>query len=160
LRDRFGVHVRLDYYRPEELSVMLAGYAEKYGMNIDGKASERLSRCGRGTPRVALRILRRVRDFAQNEGAELITEDIVENTLELLQIDGNGLDIMDRKIMNTIISKFDGGPVSLDTIAMSIGEEARSIYEVYEPYLLQLGFLSRTPRGRVATERAHEYFQD
>jgi Holliday junction DNA helicase RuvB len=158
LRDRFGIHIRLDYYKKQALKQIILRYSDLLGVNIEDNAAEKLASCGRGTPRITLRILRRVRDYAETSGSDIIDIYAVQKTLDILEIDSNGLDYMDRKIMNTIIEKFDCGPVSLDTIAMSIGEEARSIYEVYEPYLLQLGFLSRTPRGRTATDAAKRYF--
>ncbi|MGM0607787.1 MAG: Holliday junction branch migration DNA helicase RuvB [Candidatus Muiribacteriota bacterium] len=158
LRDRFGMHIRLDYYKKEELAEIVYGYSQKLQINIKSEACLKLAECSRGTPRIALRILRRARDYAQTRNKEKVTSDIVNKTLKILEIDKNGLDFMDRKIMDTIIKKFSGGPVGLDTIAMSIGEESRSIYEVYEPFLLQLGFLCRTPRGRLATDAAYEYF--
>ncbi|MCK9223510.1 MAG: Holliday junction branch migration DNA helicase RuvB [Candidatus Muirbacterium halophilum] len=158
LRDRFGIHIRLDYYKKEALKQIILRYSDLLGIKINNDAAEKLANCGRGTPRITLRILRRVRDYAETSGNDIVDVKAVEKTLEILEIDNNGLDYMDRKIMNTIIEKYNSGPVSLDTIAMSIGEESRSIYEVYEPYLLQLGFLSRTPRGRTATDAAKRYF--
>ncbi|MFA5478758.1 MAG: Holliday junction branch migration DNA helicase RuvB [Candidatus Muiribacteriota bacterium] len=158
LRDRFGIHIRLDYYEEKELTSIIDRYSKLLNINMLPEASKKLACCSRGTPRIALRILKRVRDYSQTENISPVTSDIVQKTLKILDIDMNGLDFMDKKIMQTIMEKFSGGPVSLDTIAMSIGEEARSIYEVYEPYLLQIGFLSRTPRGRIATDVAYQYF--
>ncbi|PLX17424.1 MAG: Holliday junction branch migration DNA helicase RuvB [Candidatus Muiribacterium halophilum] len=157
LRSRFGMHIRLDYYDDKDLALIDKRYAELIGIDLDDDALLKLAGCSRGTPRIAIRILRRVRDFAVRHNKTKVDLEMVKETLRILEIDDMGLDFMDRKILNTLIKKYDGGPASLDTIAMSIGEEAASIYEVYEPFLLQLGFISRTNRGRIATDAAYRY---
>ncbi|MCC9088055.1 MULTISPECIES: Holliday junction branch migration DNA helicase RuvB [Bacillus] len=159
LRDRFGVHARLEYYEQRDLAHIVARTAELFEIGIDVRSAEEIARRSRGTPRVANRLLRRVRDFAQVLGNHAITQDIAEDALERLQVDRLGLDHIDHKLLLSMIEKFRGGPVGLDTISATIGEESHTIEDVYEPYLLQIGFLQRTPRGRVVTREAYEHFQ-
>ncbi|MDM5298918.1 Holliday junction branch migration DNA helicase RuvB [Bacillus pumilus] len=158
LRDRFGVHARLEYYEQRDLAHIVARTAELFEIGIDPRSAEEIARRSRGTPRVANRLLRRVRDFAQVLGNQAITQDIAEDALERLQVDRLGLDHIDHKLLLSMIEKFRGGPVGLDTISATIGEESHTIEDVYEPYLLQIGFLQRTPRGRVVTREAYEHF--
>ncbi|HHY72874.1 MAG TPA: Holliday junction branch migration DNA helicase RuvB [Bacillus bacterium] len=158
LRDRFGVHSRLEYYQVEELTNIVERTAEIFSIEIESLASIEIARRSRGTPRIANRLLKRVRDFAQVKGNGTITRDLAVHSLEMLQVDSLGLDHIDHKLLMAIIEKFRGGPVGLDTIAATIGEEAHTIEEVYEPYLLQIGFLQRTPRGRVATPQVYQHF--
>ncbi|MFJ5965448.1 Holliday junction branch migration DNA helicase RuvB [Bacillus sp. NPDC093026] len=159
LRDRFGVHARLEYYEQRDLAHIVARTAELFDIGIDIRSAEEIARRSRGTPRVANRLLRRVRDFAQVLGNHVITQDIAEDALERLQVDRLGLDHIDHKLLLSMIEKFRGGPVGLDTISATIGEESHTIEDVYEPYLLQIGFLQRTPRGRIVTREAYEHFQ-
>ena len=155
LRERFGVVRRLDFYGLEEMRSIVQRTAGLLGVQIDEGGVEEVSRRARGTPRVANRLLRRVRDYAQVRADGVITQEVARQALGLLEIDSLGLDDIDRRVIETIILKFGGGPVGLDTIAASICEEADTIMDVYEPYLLQLGFIDRTPRGRVATRLAY-----
>ncbi|HHW39401.1 MAG TPA: Holliday junction branch migration DNA helicase RuvB [Bacillales bacterium] len=159
LRDRFGVHCRLEYYKVEELTHIVERTADIFSIEIEELASIEIARRSRGTPRIANRLLKRVRDFAQVQGNGTITADLANHSLEMLQVDRLGLDHIDHKLLIGIIEKFCGGPVGLDTIAATIGEESHTIEEVYEPYLLQIGFLQRTPRGRVVTPHVYEHFQ-
>lgn len=158
LRDRFGVLLRLDYYDEEALAEIVKRSSSLFDVAIDDQASVELARRSRGTPRIANRLLKRVRDYAQVIGDGAITIDLSKTALELLQVDPLGLDHIDRKLMETMIERFRGGPVGLDTIAASIGEESMTIEDVYEPYLMQIGFIQRTPRGRMATAPAYEHF--
>ena len=158
LRDRFGVHLRLEYYDEESLAHIVARSGQLFNVAIDGQAAYEMARRSRGTPRIANRLLKRVRDYAQVIGDGTITLSLAQQALELLQVDPRGLDHIDHKLMVALIERFTGGPVGLDTISASIGEERITIEEVYEPYLLQIGFLQRTPRGRVATNLAYEHF--
>jgi Holliday junction DNA helicase RuvB len=158
LRARFGIVHRLDFYDEEELTAVVKRSASILGVVIDGEAAPALARRSRGTPRIANRLLRRVRDFAQVKADGKITEPVALEALSLLEVDEHGFDEMDRKILLTIIEKFDGGPVGLGTIAAVISEERDTIEDIYEPFLMQIGFLDRTPRGRVATERAYRHF--
>ncbi|EZP76291.1 Holliday junction DNA helicase subunit RuvB [Parageobacillus genomosp. 1] len=158
LRDRFGVISRLEYYSVEHLSQIVIRTAEILQVEIAPEAATEIARRSRGTPRIANRLLRRVRDFAQVRGNGTITFPLAEEALELLQVDRLGLDHIDHKLLKAIIEKFAGGPVGLETIAATIGEETQTIEDVYEPYLLQIGFLQRTPRGRVVTPMAYEHF--
>ncbi|RBW70419.1 Holliday junction branch migration DNA helicase RuvB [Bacillus taeanensis] len=158
LRDRFGVVSRLEYYNEEELAMIVRRTAEVFGVEIETPASHEIAKRARGTPRIANRLLRRVRDFAQVQADGVITTEITEKALERLQVDRLGLDHVDHKLLKGIIERFRGGPVGLDTIAASIGEESHTIEDVYEPYLLQIGFLQRTPRGRVVTHKVYEHF--
>ena len=158
LRDRFGVISRLELYTPQELAKIVTRSADILGTKIDSSGAMEIARRSRGTPRIANRMLKRVRDFAEVKGNGQITAEIADIALSKMEVDNLGLDNIDRKMMMFIIENFNGGPVGLDTLAASIGEDANTIEDVYEPYLLQLGFLSRTPRGRVATVKAYEHF--
>jgi Holliday junction DNA helicase RuvB len=158
LRDRFGVISRLEFYTEEELSIIVTRSARILGIMIDQDGSDELSGRSRGTPRIANRLLRRARDFAQVRADGVITLKVVQDALKLLEIDEIGLDQMDRMILLTIIDKFNGGPVGLDTLAAAICEESDTIEDVYEPFLIQQGFLNRTPRGRMATRSAYLHF--
>jgi holliday junction DNA helicase RuvB len=157
LRDRFGMTYRLDYYGAEDLARIVRRSARILGVEIEDEAAEELSPRARGTPRVANRILRRVRDVAQVRHDGAVTLAIAQEALGLLEVDGEGLERIDRELLRTILEKFDGGPVGLSTLAVSLGEETDTIEDVYEPFLLQLGLIQRTPRGRVITKlgRAH-----
>jgi holliday junction DNA helicase RuvB len=159
LRGRFGLVLRLDPYQVEELKTIVKRSAKLLNVEIEDAAAEEIARRCRGTPRIANRLLRRVRDYAQVRADGRITKPVAQTALNLLDVDRYGLDEIDQKIMLTILEKYRGGPVGLNTIAASIAEEADTIEEVYEPYLIQLGFLNRTPRGRVATGLAFEYFK-
>ncbi|RBO99573.1 Holliday junction branch migration DNA helicase RuvB [Rossellomorea aquimaris] len=159
LRDRFGVLCRLEYYNEEQLNEIVQRTAAILHTKIEATASEELAKRSRGTPRIANRLLRRVRDFAQVKGNGEITTNLSREALELLQVDKLGLDHIDHKLLKGIIERFRGGPVGLDTIAASIGEESHTIEDVYEPYLLQIGFIQRTPRGRIVTHLVYEHFQ-
>jgi Holliday junction DNA helicase RuvB len=157
LRDRFGQHFHLDFYDREELTEIVARSARLLGVRVDGASAHEIAGRARGTPRVANRLLRRVRDFAQVNEAATVTREVAVGALELLEIDACGFDRMDRAILAAIIDKFDGGPVGVESLAAAVGEEADTIGEVYEPYLLQEGFIARTARGRVATARAYTH---
>ncbi|MGX4283892.1 Holliday junction branch migration DNA helicase RuvB [Bacillus velezensis] len=159
LRDRFGVLSRLEYYTQEELTDIVSRTADVFEVDIEEAPALEIARRSRGTPRVANRLLRRVRDFAQVLGDSRITEEIAHDALERLQVDALGLDHIDHKLLMGMIEKFSGGPVGLDTISATIGEEPHTIEDVYEPYLLQIGFLQRTPRGRVVTPAVYEHFR-
>jgi holliday junction DNA helicase RuvB len=158
LRDRFGVISRLEFYTHDELAFIVTRSARIFGMAIEAEGAMELARRSRGTPRIANRLLRRVRDFAQVRASGVITREVADQALELLEIDEMGFDMMDRAILLTIIDKFGGGPVGLDTIAAAISEESDTIEDVYEPFLIQNGFINRTPRGRVATAAAYHHF--
>jgi Holliday junction DNA helicase RuvB len=158
LRDRFQIQERLDYYTPADLERILTRSATILHVRLDPEGAGEIARRSRGTPRIANRLLRRLRDFAEVEGTGVITRGLADTALRRLDIDPAGLDQMDRRILLTIIEKFGGGPVGVETIAAAVGEERDTIEDVYEPYLLQEGLLTRTPRGRVATARAWEYF--
>lgn len=157
LRDRFGVMSRLEFYTNDELSYIVSRAADILQVQIEDKACQEIAMRSRGTPRIANRLLKRVRDFAQVKGDGMITEDIAKKSLELLQVDELGLDFIDHKMLKAIITQFNGGPVGLDTIAATIGEESQTIEDVYEPYLMQTGFLQRTPRGRTVTAAAYRH---
>jgi holliday junction DNA helicase RuvB len=157
LRDRFGARFRLDYYDLPAMEKIINRAAQMMSVDIMPEGNIEIARRARGTPRVALRLLRRVRDYSQVRAGGVITGPVAGEALALMDIDHLGLDDIDRKVLLAIIEKFDGGPVGLDTIAASIGEDSGTIMEVYEPYLLQLGFLDRTPRGRVATRHAYDH---
>ena len=157
LRDRFGMTFRLGYYEPQELASIVHRSASILDVSIDDTAAEELARRSRGTPRVANRILRRVRDVAEVRHAGAITLEIAREALELLEVDGMGLERTDRELLDAVLHKFGGGPVGLSTLAVTLGEESDTIEDVYEPYLLQLGFLQRTPRGRVITALGREH---
>ena len=157
LRDRFGVTFRLEYYSREAMEMIITRSARILGVAIEEEGSKEIARRSRGTPRIANRLLRRVRDYAQVRADGVITAPVAEEALRRLEIDNLGCDETDRRILHAIIDKFDGGPVGLDTIAAAISEESDTIMDVYEPYLLQLGFLARTPRGRIATRKGYEH---
>ncbi|MCZ6876338.1 MAG: Holliday junction branch migration DNA helicase RuvB [bacterium] len=159
LRDRFGVVARLDFYTPDELQVIVGRSAQLLRVQIDPSGTIEIARRSRGTPRIANRLLRRVRDYAQVRADGTITQEVANAALQLLEVDTRGLDKMDRQLLLTIIDKFDGGPVGLETLAASINEEKDTIEDVYEPFLLQSGYLKRTPRGRTATEIAYHHLQ-
>jgi len=154
LRARFGINSRFDYYAPELLERIIIRASGILGIGIDGEAALEIAGRSRGTPRIANRLLRRARDFAQVDGIAVINRTIAMKTLNCLEIDEEGLDDMDKKIMEAIVNKFNGGPVGIASLAVSVGEEQDTIEEVYEPYLIQAGYLARTPRGRVATRQA------
>lgn len=158
LRDRFGIIHRMEFYEPEELAQIVTNSAHKLHIeNIDQTGALEIGNCSRGTPRIANRILRRVRDYAQVRHDGSITKQTVDEALKLLDIDQKGLDLTDRAILKTMISKFAGGPVGLDTLAASIGEDPGTIEDVYEPYLVKCGFINRTPRGRMVTDLGYEH---
>jgi len=157
LRDRFGQHFHLDFYDHTELSEIVCRSAALLNVNIDATGAMELASRSRGTPRIANRLLRRVRDFAQVNEEPVVTREVALGALELLEIDKAGFDKMDRAILGAIIDKFDGGPVGVESLAAAIGEESDTLEEVYEPYLLQEGFIARTSRGRVATQRAYNH---
>ena len=157
LRDRFGVIERLEYYKPDALVEIIKRASEILQIPIDDHGAEEIARRSRGTPRIANRLLKRVRDFAQVDGRGTITADIADKALSRLEVDKAGLDRTDRRMLDTMIQKFGGGPVGLDTIAAAISEEPDTITDVYEPFLLQMGFLMKTPRGRVVTQAGYEH---
>ncbi|HSQ90369.1 Holliday junction branch migration DNA helicase RuvB [Romboutsia sp.] len=159
LRDRFGVICKLDYYTVEELTKIVMRSAEILGAEIEIGGATEIARRSRGTPRIANRLLKRVRDYAQVRANGDITNEVADKALELLGVDSLGLDYVDEKLLMTIIEKFRGGPVGLDTLAASIGEDRNTIEDVYEPYLLQLGFINRGPRGRIAMPLAYEHLK-
>jgi Holliday junction DNA helicase RuvB len=157
LRSRFGITHRLDFYRDEDLGVILKRSAEILEIQIDDSGAREIARRSRGTPRIANRLLRRVRDYAQVKANGAITQEVARNCLAMLAIDDHGFEEMDKKLLRTIIEKFSGGPVGINTIAAAISEEVDAIEDIYEPFLIQKGFLHRTPRGRVATRLAYEH---
>ncbi len=157
LRDRFGVIARLELYSDKDLSVIVSRSAKILGIDIDDEATLEIARRSRGTPRIANRLLKRVRDFAQVIGEGKITFDLADKALGLMEVDKLGLDMVDRRILGTMIDKFGGGPVGLETLAAATGEEASTIEDVYEPYLIQLGYISRTPRGRIVLKPAYDH---
>lgn len=157
LRSRFGIINRLDYYNPEELVKIISRSGKILNIEIEENAKYEIATRSRGTPRIANRLLRRTRDFAQVKGNGVITLDIAKYSLEALEVDERGLDEMDKKILRTIIEKFDGGPVGLNSVAIALSEDPGSIEEVYEPFLIQQGFINRTQRGRTATDLAYSY---
>jgi Holliday junction DNA helicase RuvB len=158
LRARFGIVHRLDFYQDVDLTEIVRRSARILGVEAGPGAAEEVARRSRGTPRIANRLLRRIRDFAQVRADGRITETVCHDALKLLEVDAHGFDEADRRLLRTIIDKFAGGPVGLNSLAAAIGEEKDAIEDIYEPYLIQIGFLDRTPRGRVATARAYEYF--
>jgi len=157
LLGRFGIHCTLDYYSPEELHQVIVRSADRMALSIEPEAAVELSRRSRGTPRIANRLLRRVRDFAQVEGRPAVDLTVTRTALERLEVDEVGLDKMDRRILETVALKFDGGPVGVENLAAAIGEERDTIEDVYEPYLIREGYLQRTPRGRVVTSRGRRH---
>ncbi|MGD1151953.1 MAG: Holliday junction branch migration DNA helicase RuvB [Syntrophales bacterium] len=158
LRDRFGMSFRLDFYTAQELTVIIKRSAEILAINIDSEGAAELAKRSRGTPRIANRLLRRVRDFAQVKGEGFIDGKVAIAALEMFEVDHKGFDQMDRKILLTLIDKFNGGPVGIDSLSAAIGEERTTIEDIYEPYLVQEGYLQRTARGRVATKTAYDHF--
>ena len=159
LRDRFGITLKLEYYNEEELFRIITRTARVYDTGIEPLAAKELAKRSRGTPRIANRLFRRIRDFATLENDGVITLKIALNALDALQVDSLGLDNVDIKFLNGIIERFKGGPVGLEAVASAIGEEVMTLEDVSEPYLLQIGFINRTPRGRVATEKAYEHLK-
>jgi Holliday junction DNA helicase RuvB len=160
LRDRFGIVHHLDYYRADDLETIAMRSAGILAIDLERGGAREIAKRARGTPRVANRLLRRVRDFAQVDGSGAVTDETAASALERLEVDRYGLDMIDRRILTTILDKFAGGPVGLSTLAAAVGEDRGTIEEIYEPYLLQIGFLDRTPRGRRATIRARQHLQD
>lgn len=158
LRDRFGMICKLDFYSPEELGVIVTRSAEILEVDIDSKGAAQIARRSRGTPRIANRLLKRVRDYAQVVHQGAITDRVAAKALEMMEVDAMGLDHVDLRLLRTILADFSGGPVGLDTLAASIGEDSSTIEDVVEPYLLQIGLLQRTPRGRVVTAKGKKYF--
>lgn len=158
LRDRFGVVLRVDFYAPEELEIIVKRSAKLLGIPVDDAGAKEVSFRSRGTPRIANRLLKRLRDFAEVKAEGKITAQVADEALDMLSVDHQGLDEMDRRIMLAIIDKFQGGPIGLDTLATVVCEEKNTLEDVYEPFLIQIGFLMRTPRGRMATLAAYEHF--
>ena len=157
LRDRFGIVNRLDFYPAADLQEIVRRSARKLQVQIEDAGAHEIARRARGTPRIANRLLRRVRDFAEVEGDGRVTQKVADRALQRLEVDGAGLDPMDRKILTTLIDKFGGGPVGVDTVATAVGEQPDTLEDVYEPFLMMEGYLVRTPRGRAATPRAYEH---
>ena len=157
LRDRFGMTFRLEYYEASDLGVIVRRSAGILGVELEGDAADQIAARSRGTPRVANRILRRVRDVAEVRHEGVITPVVAAEALELLEVDGYGLERTDRELLRAIVERFDGGPVGLSTLAVALGEERDTVEDVYEPYLLQLGFIQRTPRGRIVTKLGREH---
>ena len=158
LRDRFGIQARLEFYSHTDLAQIITRSASKLGLKLDAPGASEIARRSRGTPRIANRLLRRVRDFAEVKGDGSITKAIADQALNMLSVDAEGFDGMDRRVLLSIMEKFDGGPVGLDSLAAAVGEERDTIEDVLEPFLIQQGFLMRTPRGRVATGKAYAHF--
>jgi Holliday junction DNA helicase RuvB len=158
LRDRFGIVARLEFYTPTELTRIVARSASLLSIGVDANGALEIARRARGTPRIANRLLRRVRDYAEVRAGGEVTREVADQALSMLDVDGSGLDTMDRKLLSTVLDKFAGGPVGIDNLAASIGEERDTIEDVLEPYLIQQGFLQRTSRGRVATALAYRHF--
>lgn len=158
LRSRFGILLRLEFYTDDELRFIVERSAEVLGVTIDRDGAAEIAMRSRGTPRIANRLLRRVRDYAQVRAAGVIDLATAQKALQMLEVDAHGFDELDRRLLRTIIEKYDGGPVGLNTLAAALAEEEDALEEVYEPFLMQIGFLDRTPRGRVATRRAYEHF--
>jgi len=158
LRDRFGFVARLDYYDDGDLAAILRRAATILGVELEPDGAGEIARRSRGTPRIANRLLRRIRDYAQVRGTGKIDKPTAQAALEMLEVDRHGFDEIDRKLLLTIIEKYQGGPVGVNTLAASLAEEAEAIEEIYEPFLIQIGFLDRTPRGRVATHLAYQHF--
>jgi Holliday junction DNA helicase RuvB len=157
LRDRFPIQERLGYYEPGELREIVVRAARKLALPVEPAGAEELARRARGTPRIAIRLLQRARDFAQVEGDGKLTRAIVDTTLERLEVDAKGLDAMDRRILGVVLDTFGGGPVGIDAVAAAVGEERDTIEDVYEPFLVREGYLARTPRGRVALPAAYQH---
>ncbi len=157
LRGRFGIPLHLDFYQPEDLEIIVSRSAAILGVQMETNGAVEIARRSRGTPRIVNRLLHRVRDFAEVKHDGLVTDAIAREALDRMEVDEYGLDEVDRKLLQTIIGKFDGGPVGLGTLSAAISEDKDAIEEIYEPYLIQIGFLNRTPRGRVATRRAYEH---
>ena len=158
MRSRFGILLRLEFYTHDDLRFIVERSAEVLGVGIDADGAAEIAMRSRGTPRIANRLLRRVRDYAQVRAAGLIDLATARAALQMLEVDAHGFDELDRRLLRTIIEKYDGGPVGLNTLAAALAEEEDALEEVYEPFLMQIGFLDRTPRGRVATRRAYEHF--
>jgi Holliday junction DNA helicase RuvB len=158
LRDRFGIVHRLEFYAVEELTEIVTRSGQRLDVKVDAEGALEIARRARGTPRVANRLLRRVRDYAEVRADGIVSAETADAALELLNVDEEGIDAMDRKLLLTILEKFSGGPVGLDSLAAAIGEERDTIEDVVEPYLIQQGYMMRTPRGRVVTERAYHHF--
>ncbi len=159
LRDRFGVIQRLEFYTVDELALIITNSAKRLGVRIDEQGAREMGMRSRGTPRIANRLLKRVRDYAQVRYDGIITGDIAREALDIMEVDKFGLDNVDRNMLITMIDKFDGGPVGLDPLAATIGEDSGTIEDVYEPYLLKNGFINRTPKGRIVTDKAYEHLQ-
>lgn len=157
LRDRFGMQMRLVMYTPQQLQQIVVKSAKKLGSTVEDEAAYEIARRSRGTPRIANRLLKRVRDFAEVIGNGVITAEVTKHAMQVMEVDELGLDAVDKNILNTIIDKFSGGPVGLDTLSSATGEDSQTIEDVYEPYLLQLGFIARTPRGRVCMPNAYKH---
>jgi len=158
LRDRFGVILRVDFYKPEDLQIIVTRSARLLEIPLKEGGALEIARRARGTPRVANRLLRRVRDFAEVDSDGVITREVARRALDMLEVDGKGLDKMDRHIVRTIIEKFDGGPIGLGSLSAAVSEEKDTLEDVYEPFLIQKGYIKRTPQGRVATKRAYTHF--
>ena len=158
LRARFGIVLRLEFYTPADLQVIVERSAEILGVAIDNASARQIASRSRGTPRIANRLLRRLRDYAQVRGSGKIDEPTAHAALQMLEVDHYGFDEVDRRLLLTIIEKYQGGPVGVNTLAAALAEEPDAIEEIYEPFLIQIGFLDRTPRGRVATQLAYEHF--
>jgi Holliday junction DNA helicase RuvB len=158
LRDRFGIVARLEFYTPEELARIVARSAGLLEMHVVDEGAFEIARRSRGTPRIANRLLRRVRDYAEVRADGRVTREVADAALRMLDVDHAGLDVMDRKLLSAVLEKFDGGPVGLDNLAAAIGEERDTIEDVLEPFLIQQGYLQRTPRGRMATSMAYQHF--
>jgi Holliday junction DNA helicase RuvB len=158
LRSRFGILLRLEFYTDDELRFVVERSAEVLGVPIDRDGAAEIAMRSRGTPRIANRLLRRVRDYAQVRAGGMIDRETAKKALALLEVDSHGFDDLDRRLLRTIIDKYNGGPVGLNTLAAALAEEADALEEVYEPFLIQIGFLHRTPQGRVATKLAYEHF--
>jgi Holliday junction DNA helicase RuvB len=157
MRDRFGLVQRLDFFEESDMQDIIKRACKLWNIKIEDEALELLSRCSRGTARIGLRLLRRVRDFAENQDKDVVTVEVVESTLEILGIDDQGLEEIDRRILDLILNSFGGGPVGLSTLAAAIAEDANTLSEVHEPYLMKCGFIKRTNRGRVLTEKGIRY---
>jgi Holliday junction DNA helicase RuvB len=158
LRDRFGIVQRLEYYSVDSLTQIVSRSAQLLNVKTKHEGTREIALRSRGTPRIANRLLRRVRDYAEVKGGGIINEDVAQRALEMLDVDKHGFDLMDRKLLLAVIEQFNGGPVGVDSIAAAIGEEKGTIEDVLEPFLIQQGFLMRTPRGRIATSRAYQHF--